>query len=173
MKNAEKVRFVSEVDIGDKQVEVRKPFKMDEDNQRRFIRLEISAPVWMKSVKDCLENFSTDDEYQYHGTVLNISAGGVLVEIEEAIAEKDIVLMRFILQDVEKLDNVLGLVKRVDKDGEGYLVGIEFVSRENLKDMLSQAEIDLLSDNVSGFDATVHNVLGKYLYREKAGQRDD
>ena len=173
MKNAEKVRFVSEVDIGDKQVEVRKPFKMDEDNQRRFIRLEISAPVWMKSVKDCLENFSTDDEYQYHGTVLNISAGGVLVEIEEAIAEKDIVLMRFILQDVEKLDNVLGLVKRVDQDGEGYLVGIEFVSRENLKDMLSQAEIDLLSDNVSGFDATVHKVLGKYLYREKAGQKDD
>ena len=55
MKNAEKVRFVSEVDIGDKQVEVKKPFKMDEDNQRRFIRLEISAPVWMKSVKDCLE----------------------------------------------------------------------------------------------------------------------
>jgi len=86
MKNAEKVRFVSEVDIGDKQVEVRKPFKVDEDNQRRFIRLEISAPVWMKSVKDCLENFSTDDDYQYHGTVLNISAGGVLVESEEPIA---------------------------------------------------------------------------------------
>ena len=173
MKNAEKVRFVSEVDIGDRQVEVRKPFKVDEDNQRRFIRLEISAPVWMKSVKNCLENYSADDEFQYHGTVLNISAGGVLVEIEETITENDIVLMRFILQDVEKLDNVLGLVKRVEQDGEGYLVGIEFVSRENLKDMLSQAEIDLLSENVSGFEATVNEVLKKYLYREEVGRKEN
>jgi len=81
--------------------------------------------------------------------------------------------MRFILQDVEKLDNVLGLVKRVDPDGEGCLVGIEFISRENLKDMLSQAEIDLLSENISGFEATVQQVLGRYLYREEAGRKEE
>ncbi|UCE23381.1 MAG: PilZ domain-containing protein [Candidatus Zixiibacteriota bacterium] len=166
MKNVDKVKFVSEIDIGDTKVEVRKPFKMDQDSQRRFIRLEISAPVWMKSVKDCLENFSAEDEYHYHGTVLNISAGGVLVDLEEEILEQDIVLLRFILQEVEKLDNVLGVVKRVDKDGDNYLAGIEFISRENLKDLLSQAEIDLLSENVNGFEEKVHEVLSRYLYTE-------
>ena len=132
MKNVEKVKFVSEVDIGDGQVEVRKPFKMDRDQQRRFIRLEISAPVWMKSVKDSLGDFSNEQDYHFHGTVLNISAGGVLVDLEEQISERDIVLMRFILQDVEELDNVLGVVKRVEKDGDSYLAGIEFISREIL-----------------------------------------
>ncbi|UCG61697.1 MAG: PilZ domain-containing protein [Candidatus Zixiibacteriota bacterium] len=167
MKNVDKVKFVSEIDIGDGKVEVRKPFKMDRDQQRRFIRLEISAPVWMKSVKDSLKNFTAEEDYHFHGTVLNISAGGVLVDLEETIHEKDIVLMRFILQDVEKLDNVLGVVKRVEKDGEGFLAGIEFINRENLKDMLSQAEIDLLSENVNGFEERVHEVLSRYLYRDE------
>ena len=167
MKNLEKVKFVSEVDIGDGQVEVRKPFKMDRDQQRRFIRLEISAPVWMKSVKDSLGDFSHEQDYQFHGTVLNISAGGVLVDLEEEISERDIVLMRFILQDVEELDNVLGVVKRVENDGEGWLAGIEFISRDNLMDMLSQAEIDLLSENANGFEERVHELLGKYLYRDE------
>lgn len=172
MKNAERVKFVSEVDIGDTQVEVRKPFKMDHDNQRRFIRLEISAPVWMKSVKDCLGEFSTEDNYPHVGTVLNISAGGVLVDMEDQVQERDIVVMRFILQDVETLDNVLGVVKRVEKDGEGYLAGIEFLSRDNLMDMLSQAEIDLLSENINGFEEKVHELLGKYLYRDERMNED-
>lgn len=171
MKNLEKVKFVSEVDIGDGQMEVRKPFKMDRDRQRRFIRLEISAPVWMKSVKDSLGDFSKKQDYHFHGTVLNISAGGVLVDLEEQIAERDIVLMRFILQDTEELDNVLGVVKRVEKDGEGYLAGIEFISRENLLDMLSQAEIDLLSENADGFEEKVHELLGRYLYRDEPHRR--
>lgn len=172
MKHTDKVKFVSEVDIGDGQVEVRKPFKMNQDNQRRFIRLEISAPVWMKSVKDCLGEFSSKDNYPYVGTVLNISAGGVLVDLEQKIAERDIVVMRFILQDVETLDNVLGVVKRVEKSGDSYLAGVEFISRDNLMDMLSQAEIDLLTENVNGFEEKVHELLSRYLYRDDSGRED-
>ena len=171
MQSADKVKFVSEVDIGDAQVEVRKPFKMDHDNLRCFIRLEISAPVWMKSVKDCLGEFSAKDNYPYVGTVLNISAGGLLVDLEQEISERDIVVMRFILQDVETLDDVLGVVKRVDKSGKSFLAGIEFIARENLVDMLSQAEIDLLNENVNGFHEKVREVLAKYLYREEKNRK--
>ncbi len=170
MKNTDKVRFVSEVDIGDKRVEVRKPFKMEYENKRRFIRLEITGPVDLKSVKDCLSNFTPEEEYHFQGSILNISAGGILVDLSQSINTADIVLMRLRLQEVEKLDNILGVVKRVEKDEDGYLVGIEFITKENLRDMLSEAEIDLLSENVSGFEERVHEVLSRYLYSDSAAE---
>ena len=170
MKSDDRVKFVSEIDIGDKRVEVRKPFQMEYENKRRFIRLEITGPVDMKSVKDCLSNFTPEDEYHLQGNILNISAGGVLVDLDQPLNNADIVLMRLTLQGSLKLDNILGVVKRIEKDDEGYLAGIEFIARENLKDLLSQAELDLLSENISGFEDRVHEVLSRYLYTDSAAQ---
>ncbi|UCD62825.1 MAG: PilZ domain-containing protein [Candidatus Zixiibacteriota bacterium] len=167
MKNAEKVKFVSEVEMPQEHLQAKKPFRVERDERRRFVRLEISAPVSLKSVKDGLGNFSPEgSEFTYDGIILNISAGGLLVDLDQPIGESDVVLMRLILQEVETVDNVLGVVKRVEKDDHGYLVGIEFVSRENLKDMLSESEIELLNENIDGFEEKVHEVLSRYLYED-------
>lgn len=174
MKSEEKVKFVSEVDVSERNLEAKQPFKVDRDNRRQFVRLEISAPVSLASIKDGLGNFCPEgDRFVHEGTILNISAGGVLVDLEQPVGERDIVLMRFILQEVESIDNVLGIVKRVEKDENSYLVGVEFISRENLKDMLSQSEIDLLNDSIDGFQEKVHEVLGRYLYEDTASGKDE
>ena len=173
MKQADKVKFISEVEMRDDDLEVRKPFKIEQDERRRFIRLEISAPVWLKSVKDGTGRFSPDgDSTVLEGTVLNVSAGGVLVDLDTPITAREIVLMRFTLQDVEMLDNVLGVVKRVEEHEQCYLAGIEFISRQNLRDLLSQGEIDLLNENVRSFDEKIHEALSGYLYRDSEDRKD-
>ena len=175
MKQADKVKFVSEVEMRDESLEIRQPFKIEKDERRRFIRLEISAPVWLKSVKDGTGRFNPDgDGAVLEGTVLNVSAGGVLVDLDTPITAREIVLMRFTLQDVEMLDNVLGVVKRVEEDEaeHNFLAGIEFVSRDNLRDILAQGEIDLLNENVRSFDEKIHEALSRYLYRESEDRKD-
>ena len=139
MKDTTRVKFVTDVDVEDTEIKVRRPFRLDKENQRRFVRLEISSPMSLNKIKDIFGNFWPAGEgYTIDGDILNISAGGVLVEIDQPLNEGDIVTMRFSLQGAETLDNVLGIVKRVDQDESCYLVGIEFICRDYLLDKLSK-----------------------------------
>jgi hypothetical protein len=168
MKDASKVKFVSHVGVGQKNVRARKPFKVQADNSRRYIRLEISAPMSLNRIKDVFGHFwPNDDAPVVHGTVLNISAGGVLVDIDQPLNAGDIVGMRFTLQNVEVLENVLGLVKRCDNEEDCSLAGIEFLNRSSLQDRLTAGEVDLLGDKLSTFHDSVQRTLERYLYREK------
>jgi hypothetical protein len=143
---------------------VRAPFKMETNEKRRFVRLEISAPMSLQTLKDCNGGFWPEGDTRIvEGIILNISGGGVLADLTESINSGDVVAMRFILQDQEPLDDVLGMVKRVEASPEGCLTGIEFVTRKRLEDVFSKAEMDLLPQNYTNFAATVGKVLSKYV----------
>ncbi len=168
MKKETKVKFVSDVEMDGDAVRVRKPFRVEQENCRRYIRLEISSPMSVRRIKDIFGNFwPTEQDFHIDGMILNISAGGVLVEVDQPLNEGDIVAMRFRLQDVEDLDHVLGIVKRTDQDEDACLAGIEFVGREFLNDHLSESEIGLLDDKFDDFQRCVQQALSKYLYTEK------
>jgi len=168
MKKNEKVKYVHDVTAKENELAVRKPFRMNRDNQRRFIRLEISSPMTINKIKDAVGNFWPEGDWHLiNGMILNISAGGVLVEVDQPLLEGDVVSMSFTLQDVECLDNVLGLVKRVDGEDGFFLAGVEFITREYLEDLFSRGELDLLPEDLSNFNESVRNVLNKYVYAEK------
>ncbi|MFZ5979242.1 MAG: PilZ domain-containing protein [Candidatus Zixiibacteriota bacterium] len=172
MKKDEKVKYVKDVATGENDLAVRKPFRMNRENQRRFIRLEISSPMTLKKIKDAAGNFWPEGDWHViNGMILNISAGGVLVEVDQPLLEGDVVSMYFTLQDVECLDNVLGLVKRVDGEDGFFLAGVEFITREYLTDLFSRGEMDLLPENLTNFDESVRTVLNKYVYAEKLSGR--
>jgi len=166
-----KTKFISDVNITEKNLKARKPFKISIDNQRRFVRLEISTPMSLRKIKDIFGNFwPTEEEYSIAGEILNISAGGVLVDLDHPLNEQDIVSMKFSLQNVKTLDNVLGMVKRVEQDEDCYLTGIEFVTYQQLEDRLSSAELKLLDRNFNDFSHRVTDVLNNYIYESVEGQ---
>ena len=174
MKDTTRVKFVTDVDVNDTEIKVRRPFRLDKENQRQFVRLEISSPMSLNKIKDTFGNFWPAGEgYTIDGDILNISAGGVLVEIDQPLNEGDIVVMRFSLQGAETLDNVLGTIKRTDQDESCYLVGIEFIGRDYLLDKLSEGEMEMLSENLSNFTQTVQDVLKKYIYRERVTPHEE
>lgn len=167
MKAVEKTKHVTDVIADEDVIRARRPFKVAREDQRRFIRLEIASPMSMQKVKDGSGNYwPQGDWHLINGMILNISAGGVLVDLDQAVDEGDVVSMHFTLQEVEGLECILGQVKRVDMVPEGCLAGIEFVTRETLLDYFSQAEMDQLAANHTNFDASVRRVLNKYVYRE-------
>lgn len=169
MRVNEKTRHVRDVTAGPDTIRVRRPFKVVREEQRRFIRLEISTPMSLKKIKDVEGNYwPQSDWHVINGMILNISAGGVLVDLDQAVDAGDVVSMHFILQEVEGLDRVLGLVKRSDIEPEGCLAGIEFISKEHLADQFSQAEMDLLGKGYTNFDTSVREILNRYVDREAA-----
>lgn len=168
MTEQERTRFVSDVEVTDDTIRVKKPLKLQSENQRRFVRLTISSPINFQRIKDIFGNFSPNvDDYPIDGTILNISEGGVLAELDQPLNEGDIVAMRIIMEQVEPLEGVLGLVKRCDQDEDFHLVGIQFVRRDDLVDKLSQAEMELLSEELSHFSQTVQELLGRYLQSKR------
>lgn len=166
MSDKTKVKYISDIDIDDSDVLVKKPFKLKKENKRRFVRIEISAPVSIRNLKNDISQITNEPMYTIDGTIMNISANGVLVEMKETLAEDDFLLMKFTVQDVESIDSVLGLVKRIDIEKGYNLVGIEFLSPKALKDRMSQPEIELLEENISNFNDKIHTTLEKYIYKK-------
>lgn len=164
MKTEDKTKFISDVDIAEQNITVKKPFKLQSECRRRFIRLEISSPMSLNRVKDIFSNFwPNGDEIVISGTILNISAGGLLVDVESPLNEGDIVSMHFSLQECEDIEKVLGLVKRTDCQDDFTIAGIEFVTKDDLQDKLSNGEIEMLDDNFCEFGDSVANILSKYI----------
>ncbi len=166
MSDKTNVKYISDIELSDSDLLVKKPFKVQQENKRRFIRIEISAPVTMRNLKDNINDIINEEVYTISGTIFNISASGVLVELKETIALQDYVLMKFTIQDSETIDSVLGVVKRIDREDAINLVGIEFVTPNCLKDQLSQPEIELLEENISNFNEGIHETIEKYIYKK-------
>ncbi|MBD3401827.1 hypothetical protein GF420_02945 [candidate division GN15 bacterium] len=167
------VKFIQEVPTEGRVVAARRPFRVEQDNRRRFVRIEIASPVTINKIRDAAGQFWPEGDWHLiNGTILNISAGGLLVEVDQQVYEGDIVSLHFIMQDVEALNDVLGLVKRVDSDQDGLLAGIEFITREQLTDLLSQGEVDMLPSTLDDFDHTVHRVLSRYVFEEQPTAMD-
>jgi len=163
-----RTRFIQDVTTQDEAATGGKPFKVQREDKRRFVRLEISSPMAMRKIRQAGGEFwPTGERHVIDGVILNISAGGVLVELDQSVDEGDVVSMRFTLQEEEMVDNVLGLVKRTDVDAGTFLVGIEFINRQRLYDLMSQEEIDLLPESLTGFDERIRQVLSKYVHQER------
>ena len=164
MKELKGPKFVTEHDLEAKENQVRAPFKVSQDTRRRYIRVEITSPLYLQCIKSANGGFWPEGKGQpITGSILNISLGGVLVDLENPVTQGDIVSLRFNLQGEVILENVLGLVKRSEESEGKYLTGVEFIERDKLADKLSAAELDMLSDELNGFDDNVRKVLTKYL----------
>ncbi len=163
-----RTKIISEIETGDNVVSVKKPFKLYKDRSRRYIRLEISEPISFLILRDREGGFRTRPDGQtYNGSILNVSAGGVLITSETPLEEGSLLIMKMNLQEVEVIDKIVGMVKRADADGDEWLIGIEFISREYLVDHFSSAELELIPREVASFDERLKKTLNKYVYYKR------
>ncbi|MEW5924018.1 MAG: PilZ domain-containing protein [Candidatus Zixiibacteriota bacterium] len=155
-------------------ISVKAPFRIEKDEKRRFIRLEITDPLSYSVLKDREGSFWPEiDGPSYTGSILNISAGGVLVLSDAPLQEGTLVVIRMMLQGVEVINNVIGIVKRAESDEGEWLIGIEFITRESLRDYVSAAEYELIPKDVSSFDEHLRTVLNKYISERKVIREEE
>lgn len=154
--------------------QVKPPFKIMEDNRRRFIRIDIDAPISYCTIKSAEGVFWPEcDGPSGSGEILNISAGGILMFTTQPTMEGTLVSMSLELSGCETIDHILGLVKRTDIDSGGYLVGIESITRERLGDVLENAEIERLPASLSSFTERLRDLLNQYIYSQKLSEAID
>ena len=148
-------------------IEVRPTPQTDQKERRRFVRLEVTAPMGVRSIKDIFGNYFAGGGPEMEATMLNLCSGGVLVEIAEPLNEGDVVGMRFSLTDLDPVDGVLGIVKRCEFDEDCHLVGIQFVNRDELVDCLTASEMELLDDRFGDFEERVGIILQQHQFQEQ------
>ncbi len=149
-------------------ITVRAPFKLEEDEKRRFIRIEITDPLNYSVLKDRAGSYwPKGDGPSYTGSILNISAGGVLIVSQAPLQEGTLVIITMNLQDVEVIKNVIGIVKRSEQDENDWLIGIEFITRESLVDYMTSSEFDMIPDDVRSFDQHLREILNNYVTRKR------
>lgn len=154
-------------------ISIKAPFKIEKDEKRRFIRLEITDPLSYSVMKDRTNSFwPQGDGPAYTGSILNISAGGVLIFSEAPLEEGTLVVVKMMLQGIEVISNVIGLVKRAESDENEWLIGIEFITREKLTDYLSTAEYELIPQDYTSFDEHLRNILNKYICTRKVPKEE-
>jgi len=171
--NKSKNKLESQIEAGENVVSVKEPFELEEDGLRRYIRLEISDPVGCSMLKDRNGGFwPQGDGPVYRASLLNLSAGGVLIDCDSPMEEGTLVIMKLTLQGIEVVDNIIGIVKRCDTEMEFNLIGIEFIPRENLPDYFSLVEYEEINKNLATFDEQLQRVLNKYIFRRRVAAEE-
>lgn len=147
---------------------IKQPLQLYKARRRRFVRLEIAAPVVYTPI-DIDRPLDHDHLNQQNGTILNISGGGALLSCSQRLTEDSFVSMDLELTGLEMLTGVVGKVKRVDDDGDGeYLVGIEFCSEQELATVFGEANIGSV---ISSFDNRIKRYLLRYVFANKVAER--
>ncbi len=147
---------------------IKQPLQLYKARRRRYVRLEIAAPV-VFSLIDMDRPLDHDHLDQQTGTILNISGGGALLACPAQLPENSFLSMNLELTGLEMLTGVVGKVKRVDDDGDGeYLVGVEFCTEQELATVFGETNIGSV---ISSFDNRIKRYLLRYVFANKVSER--
>jgi c-di-GMP-binding flagellar brake protein YcgR len=139
------------------------PFPLSKSQGRKYIRIELSAPVHFR-ILTCTKGKIKLSRDQVSGRILNLSEGGMLLLTRTIMPEEGFVLLTLNLNKLVILEGVLGKIKRVEPSEEGdFLVGIEFAPREQLESLVSSQEIARLPYKVGSFDRKLRQIISSYL----------
>ena len=165
--------FINKVQLLDGNVEVCSPFTLESDGRRKYIRLELAEPVTIQQIKQPGDSFAPEGSSDIHeGGILNLSSGGALLETSELVAAGSLVALSFTLQGDVRLSDVLAIVRRVDIiDGQGVM-GVSFVGRDQLMDVLSGAELELLDKRFNRFEMQAESALAQYVTKKDIAKKD-
>jgi len=149
---------------------------IDRSQRRRFVRIDIAGEIVFKVV-EMSPGREPDLSLEKKGELLNISAGGILLNTDAVLKKDDIVLLNFWLKSSQRLENVLGIVKRHEQESEPegdkveYLTGIEFLTKEQAARRLPLDINETLPSSVNYFDEALQQAIVQFVYRQQVESR--
>jgi c-di-GMP-binding flagellar brake protein YcgR len=142
--------------------------KQTQRQRRRYVRLEVFSPVEFRTLIIDENKRVRSHPEKRAGVLLNLSGGGVLISTSDQVNTNDLLLLAFEIKGLDALDNILGLVKRVEEceDGE-RLVGIEFIGVEHFSDPVLVENLSRLSKNPMGFSDSLKRFVSRYVFQRQ------
>ncbi len=152
-------------------IEVEKLTDASRIQRRRFVRLDISGDIGLRILESPDSNEGSVSQ-KFHGSLLNISAGGVLFETETKIDADSLLILDFTLKGHYPLNNILAVVKRAETiDDNIYIVGSEFISNENRARYGLETLGDFLPPGTGTFDDNLQKLMVQFIYKEQVELR--
>ena len=140
--------------------------KAEKSQRRKFVRIDIQGKVTFRIINLSATEIELSDELS-SGALLNISAGGILVCTTAKASAGDYMLMNFRLKHHQKLENIIGITKRVEKQQKDFLVGVEFLTKEQLRREPHCHIAQFLPPFASYFDDELERHIVQYVYSEE------
>ncbi len=154
-----------------KSMNIQKITDTDRVQRRKYVRLDISGEMTYKVV----ETSTSGDEglsSEKDGTILNLSAGGVLFEVAKKIKVDSILIVGFVLKENQALNNILAIVKRCEgSKADGYLVGAEFLTKNNIAQYGLNKLQDFLPPGSGTFDENLQKLIVQFIYDQQVELR--
>ena len=151
---------------------IKAPLQVGRTQRRRYIRLDISAPVTFRLL--CLKDKEgLISKMEHSGVMLNIGGGGVLLVTKRKLGEGDFIVLDMNLEGCEVISGVLGRVKRVEQSEDEFLVGAEFCPQEELEYYLTSEQIKQLPVKVKSFNQKLREVLSKYIFYQQVSSKNE
>jgi c-di-GMP-binding flagellar brake protein YcgR len=139
--------------------------------RRRFVRIDIAGSITFRRI-DTSDVDQAEIGLEHKGELLNVSAGGVLLSTKSELKQNDFILLKFRLKNSQELDNILGLVKRLEKgEGRDFLAGIEFLAKEKVSQLLPGDFTEYIPTQVNFFDEALQKAIVQFVYRQQVESR--
>ena len=152
-------------------VRISKGGRVDRIQRRKYVRLDISGKIGYRRIDEAEEN-TEGLSPEITGTLLNISAGGVLFESVGKVKTGGFIILSFNLKSHHKLQNILAVVKRCEgSKSKGYLIGAEFLTKNNQANYgLTNLE-KFLPPETGTFDENLQKLLIRFIYDQQVELR--
>lgn len=135
--------------------------------RRKFIRLDISGKIAFRALDDPSDKGAGFGP-ELSGTLLNISAGGLLFECSRQLKPNSLILLNFTLKGRHALKDVLAVVKRCEASGgKKYLIGAEFMTRAHYKNHGLEKLDEFLPPGCGTFDENLQKLVLRFIYDQQ------
>jgi len=152
-----------------KTMRIEKTSDVHRTQRRKYVRLDISGKMQFKTLDiENRDNIGSD----MAGTLLNISAGGVLFESSVRLPESGFIMVSFTLRGHQPLNGILAVVKRCDGSiNAGYLIGAEFITKGNAAEYKLNNIGELLPPGAGTFDENLQRLVVQFIYSQQVELR--
>lgn len=134
--------------------------KIQTRGQRRFADLALTGEVTLAVIKEPGSSFAAQgDAETFSGSILHVSEESALIETTRVIQEGSLLSLSAALEASDRISDSLAVVNRVDEDDGAWIMGLSFVGRDQLADILSGAELELLDKKFGSFVEQVKRML--------------
>lgn len=154
-------------------IEVKRAGETRREQRRKYVRLDISEEINFR-ILESPKNEDIGLSPEFHGSLLNISAGGFLFETEKQVLSDSLLIVKFNLKSQYSLENILAVVKRAERADDGLtLVGSEFITRDNKAEFGLERLDEYLPLGTATFDENLQRLVIQFIYNQQVKMRKE
>jgi len=149
------------------------PSNVKRVQRRQFARIEVTDKLSWALIKPVMDYESFEESLTWHdSTTVDLSGGGALIHINDEPRVDDRLLLKFaFFPGIELPETVVAVCRREALDERQRMVGVEFITSDNLRKFFESHELEQLPTSVRHFGRVAQNRLVSFIFHKQVELR--